>query len=364
MTETEKKIRVCFVSPKAYPIFNPDVQSVFGGAEVDLYLLATELAKDNAFEVRFVVADYGQPDEEYRENVRVLKSLDFKQNPLTGAMKIWKAMKLADADWYVLETASPGVPLAVLFTRCYKCKFLYRTASQRECDGTYCKAHPILGRLFIYSLKKTHQIITQNQQAHDLLITHFGVDSTVIANGQRIPDISGVDKDSILWVGRSAEIKRPERFVELARAFPSEKFVMICQRATGDTRYDSLKAAAAAVDNLEFIEQVPFAEVDRYFAKAKIFVNTSDSEGFPNTFIQACKASAAILSLGVNPDGFIEKHQCGLTCDFNPNRMKENLQNMLEDRRYAELGKHGRNYVTANHDITTLVKQYKAVFKG
>ena len=196
------------------------------------------------------------------------------------------------------------------------------------------------------------------------MTAHFGLDSTVIANGQRIPDISGIDKDSILWVGRSAAVKGPERFVELARAFPSEKFVMICQRATGDIRYDSLKAAAAAVDNLEFIERVPFAEVDRYFAKAKILVNTSDSEGFPNTFIQACKASAAILSFGVNPDGFIEKHQCGLTCDFSPDQMKQNLQHMLEGRRYAELGKHGRDYAAAGHDITAIIKRYKAVFKG
>ena len=114
---TTKKIRVCFVCPKAYPIFNPEIESVFGGAEVDLYLIATELAKDDAFEVSFVVADYGQPDEETRDHVRILKSLDFRQNSLIGAWKIWNAMKQTNADWYMLETASPGVPLAAAFCR-------------------------------------------------------------------------------------------------------------------------------------------------------------------------------------------------------------------------------------------------------
>ncbi len=56
-----KKNRVCFVSLKAYPLFNPDISSVFGGAEVDLYMLATELANDERFEVSFIVGDYGQP---------------------------------------------------------------------------------------------------------------------------------------------------------------------------------------------------------------------------------------------------------------------------------------------------------------
>ena len=46
MIETPAKIRVCFISLRAYPIFNPSVEKLFGGAEVDLYLLATELAKE------------------------------------------------------------------------------------------------------------------------------------------------------------------------------------------------------------------------------------------------------------------------------------------------------------------------------
>ena len=33
-------------SPKAYPLFNRQVEAYFGGAEVDLYFLATELAKE------------------------------------------------------------------------------------------------------------------------------------------------------------------------------------------------------------------------------------------------------------------------------------------------------------------------------
>jgi hypothetical protein len=59
MNTESRKIRVCFVNPKAYPLFNPDIQKVFGGAEVDFICWATELETNKRFEVQFV-CDYGQ----------------------------------------------------------------------------------------------------------------------------------------------------------------------------------------------------------------------------------------------------------------------------------------------------------------
>ena len=73
---TNKSISVCFTIYRAYPIFNSDVKAVFGGGEVDLYLLATELAKDERFKVSFVVGDYGQPETEVIEGVTLYKSLE------------------------------------------------------------------------------------------------------------------------------------------------------------------------------------------------------------------------------------------------------------------------------------------------
>jgi len=94
MNDADKnKIKVCFVSPKSYPIFNKEVKSVFGGAEVDLYFIGTELAKDPAFDVSFLVADYGQDDLELRENIKICKGVNFAQNPLANALLIWKTLK-------------------------------------------------------------------------------------------------------------------------------------------------------------------------------------------------------------------------------------------------------------------------------
>ncbi len=362
-TETTT-IRVCFISPKAYPLFNPAVESVFGGAEVDLYMIATELAKDREFEVSFVVADYGQADEEMRENVRIIKSVNFRQNPMTGARKIWAALKKADADVYMMKTASPGVPLVRYFCRRYNRRFIYKTANQGECDGKYRGRHPILGRLFVHSLKAASAVIVQNQRDHDNLAEHFSIQSAVIPNGHRIPEAVSGDKKHILWAGRSAAVKGPRRFLELAKAFPDEPFVMICQEATGDDNYRGLCEEAAGAQNLTFVERVPFHEIDGYFEQAKVFVNTSDSEGFPNTFIQAAKAGAAILSYLVNPDGFLDGHGCGLAGDGTMNKTVEQLRTLLEGKRFLEYGSRGRDYVRGTHDIERIIETYKSLFRA
>lgn len=362
MDDANKKIRVCFISPKAYPIFNPDIEAVFGGAEVDTYMIATELAKDKNFEVLFIVADYGQLQEEVSENIRILKSLNFKQNPITGACRIWKALKHADADIYMMKTASPGVPLVQYFCQKHRKRFIYKTAHQRECDGSYIRDHKLIGKLFLHSLKKADTLITQNLEDAESLMQLHGLKASIIPNAHRISKSIETERKWILWVGRSADFKHPERFLRLAKSFPKEQFVVICQRATGDTQYDGLKADAAKIDNLQFIERVPFHEIGGYFEQAKVFVNTSDSEGFPNTFIQACKAGTAILTFAVNPDSFLDKHGCGVCCGKKEKQLVEQLRQMLREKRYQQFGNNGLNYIKDGHDITKIIEQYKKLF--
>jgi glycosyltransferase involved in cell wall biosynthesis len=357
-----RKIKVCFVSPKVYPLFNETIEAAFGGAEVDLYYLGTELAKDSNFDVNYITADYGQPAIERYKNVTLIKSLSFEQNPLIGALKIWHAMRKADADVYMMKSISPGLFLVSFFCRLFRRDFFYRTAHATHCDGSYQKRKPISGYLFVRTLKKTNVIFTQNHADADNLRRLYQIDSITIPNAHQLNAIDKTERHTILWVGRSADFKHPNRFLGLAKEFPQEKFIMICQRATRDTQYEVLKTDARSIENLTFIERVPFHEIDGYFAQAKVFVNTSDSEGFPNTFIQACKAGTAILSYTVNPDDFLGKHQCGICCNGNISTLKNKLNEMLKENRYQHFGKNGSEYVKDQHDISKIIEQYKNIF--
>jgi len=363
MTPYTKPVKICFVVPKAYPLFNREVKELFGGAEVDLYLLATELAKDKKFEVAFITADYGQRKIENIEAVTIYKSLDFKKNPLVGALRVWRAMQAAGAQIYFQEASSWGTFLIALFCKLHKKIFIYRTASQRECDGKYFRQHLLAGKAFRWSLHNAKQVIVQNETDKANLQQTADVSSEVIGNAHHLSVVSKSDKNVILWVGRSTAVKRPELFIDLAEKIPGERFVMICQHATDDKKYDELVTRARSVKNLEFIERVGFDEIDKHFQCARVFVNTSYSEGFPNTFIHACKSAVPILSLKINPDGFLNKHNCGMCANDDEDVFVDMLKQLLNNDKADELGNCGRRYAEANHDITKIVERYKILFK-
>ena len=119
---------------------------------------------------------------------------------------------------------------------------------------------------------------------------------------------------------------------------------------------------AGRIRNLQFIRHVPFDRINDYFQRAKILVNTSDSEGFPNTFIQACNCGAAILSFNVNPDGFLDTHKCGLCCNGDAAWLTYNMRFLLEADRYVEFGSNARKYSEKYHDITRIAGEYKSIF--
>ena len=359
------KIKICFVAPKAYPLFNPDAKNVknpFGGSEVDLYLLAAELAKDENFEISFIVADYGQGDVETIENTKVIKSLDFDKNAISGMLRIWSAMRKADAGIYIIKTASIGVPLVAFFCRLYGRAFVYRTAHLYECDGTFLRTNPLLGRAFNRSLKSAKLVFTQNQTDRENLQLTTGVSSIFIRNGHYIERLSDSNRDIILWAGRSDSEKRPGLFLDLAEQFPDEKFVMLCPKALNDQNYDQLIGRAKTIKNLEFFPLVPFQKTSDYFQRTKVFVCTSQAEGFPNTYIQAWINAVPVLSLDVNPDGIFDKFGCGICCNGDFERFYESLRFMLAENKYAQLGRNGRKYVEEYHDITKIAEEYKKLF--
>ena len=94
----------------------------------------------------------------------------------------------------------------------------------------------------------------------------------------------------------------------------------------------------------------------------KVLINTSDSEDYTNTFIQTAKAATSILSYKVNPDNFLEKHNCGICANGSINKIADALMTILKENRYINIGQNARKYVENHHDIAEIVQQYKDLF--
>ncbi|MEJ2646836.1 MAG: glycosyltransferase family 4 protein [Sedimentisphaerales bacterium] len=360
---SERQINICFISLGGYLAFSRREEGVQGGSEVDIYMLSTELAKDKRFKVSLITGDFGQNKVESFENVTIYKTARLS-SPLKATVSIWRVMKEVNADIYFKKGASFVTALAALFCRVKGKFFMLRTAQDIECNGVYIREKWLRGKAFKWTLKQAKHVFVQNNSNKSHLKETTGISATVIPNGHRMISQTERQRDFILWVGRSTRVKRPELFVRLASENPSEQFVMICQQAgdDNDAAYRNLVEQAKLAANLKFIERVPFLEIMGFFQRAKVFVNTSDTEGFPNVFIQSCLSGTPILSLNVNPDDFLNKYECGLCAKGDWEIFREMLSELLRPDTMKLYGENGREYAVKNHDIQNIIEKYKTIF--
>lgn len=375
-----KKIRLCFVMPGCYPLFRPERKETFGGSEVELYHMAVFFSSLKDYQVDFLVGDYGQKSVEMWENIRLrrLKYLtpQATRNPVHKLLKILllvKTLLFQPSDIFITKTASEFPGWMVLVCKWIRGKkVLFRLGSDQDTELSYWKERS--RRLFyLYRLGLCHcdQILCQSQAQKQQLYQKCRLDALVIKNV--FPLISGPSqkKKYVLWVSRCMALKRPLLFVELARRNPQEDFVMIMPSNRESRVYagEQISALASQVaeearqlPNLTLINYVPFDEIQSFYNNAKLFVNTSEFEGFPNSFIQACLGRTGVLSLKVDPDGFITKNNLGLCCNDDFEKAVSFVKSLTEPK-VAEYGNHAFEYVRKNHDISEIASHYIRLFE-
>jgi len=172
-----------------------------------------------------------------------------------------------------------------------------------------------------------------------------------------------IKKDSILWVARAESWKQPEMFIRLAQKFPQEKFTMICPPAENNPDYFKIiKAKAKQISNLQFIAWVPFNKIDAFFRKSRVFVSTSFSEGFPNTFIQAAKNMTPIVSYQVDPDKIISQNKLGFCAKGDEKMLTEYLKKVLRNQKFwRRLSDRAYQYAVGHHDLSEVVDKFKSI---
>ena len=103
-------------------------------------------------------------------------------------------------------------------------------------------------------------------------------------------------------------------------------------------------------------------DVGRFFEEAKLFVNTSTYEGFPNTFVQAAMQAVPILSWSVDPDGVLARHGIGVCAGESFERLVAQAEQLCaEEPRRADMGRRARDYAREYHDLHRSVGELKAM---
>jgi glycosyltransferase involved in cell wall biosynthesis len=214
-------------------------------------------------------------------------------------------------------------------------------------------------------LRKVDRIFVQNVEQAQLCKALLGRDSMLVPNCYEAPETRSTKAgdDCILWVSTIRQLKRPELFLELALAFPNLKFRMIGGPGDGELAlFDDIKARAATIGNLEFLGFLPFHQTEAQFDQATVLVNTSESEGVPNAFLQAWARSVPTVSF-IDAGARLEGAQVGVTTGS----IEEMITSVAEliankDKRLAE-GRRGAEYVKRHHSPESIVQLYERIFE-
>jgi len=360
------KIGVCIVSLGAYPLLAKQDIELIGGAELQSVLLARELAQ-RGFDVSFIVLDHGQDSPQIIDGIKVIKaySADAPMGlRLSTVRLVWKALSQADADIYYGFRGIAGI--VALYCWLKRKKLVIGIPSDMEVAEERANKGNISNLLWRFDLKLANRIITQTKYQHSMLEERFGRDSVIIPAFHPV-GVSVMDKAEppiVLWVSTiRPQWKQPELFLKLAAAIPEARFQMVGGPSRDQEFYERIKEQATKIPNLNFVGFMPHYEIGRYFEKASIFVNTSDVEGFPNTFLEAWARYTPVVSLNIDPDEIICEHRLGLhSRTFQ--QMVNDVKRLLADKKLRqEMGELGRHYVENEHSLQKVVETYAILFK-
>jgi glycosyltransferase involved in cell wall biosynthesis len=311
------------------------------------------------FKVSMVVADYGQADGAVWDNVVTYKSYCMEAgirglrllHPRTTA--VWSAMKRARAHIYYSSCADylPGV--IALFAQRHHRKCVFRVAHDTDC-------HP--DRLLIpnwrskvmykYGLKHVDLILAQSDSQQADLLRNFGRSSRVIPSLVEAA-AGGAEFESrtvqVLWVGNMRAFKRPNLALDLAESMPEVTFHMIGGQDSGARDYYcAVKERATRMPNVIFEGPKSYEDVEKQMEQSMLLINTSESEGFPNTYMQAWVRGTPVVAM-FDPDGVIEREGLGSSVS-NLDLMRAAIGRFLSNPdEWRRASARCRQYVCARH---------------
>lgn len=355
---SKPKPKICFLVGY-FPI-------VRGGAEFQSLFIANALKEE--YDIFFISASHQQRASGvfYSEEGFKIYVVDKLKLPVFQPIYLTQYLKIKN----ILEEERPDV----IYHRALNANIFAAAQYCKSNDAKLFWHVAIIGDLFIDKVKFNHNflinwieskfmrnaihhcnvIFTQTIEQKKILLKRFRKESVQVYNFLPTPavePIKSLKKIKILWVANLKQKKQPEVFIKMARHFsniPNVEFIMMGK--IQDQRYSLgyLKEVSNELENFKYLGEVPIDTVNAMLSEGHILVNTSLSEGFSNTFVQAFMYKVPVLSLLVDPDNILEKYRLGY-CTRTFDNMANKIKLLIEDKDLLQrLGLNAYNFAMEN----------------
>jgi glycosyltransferase involved in cell wall biosynthesis len=312
---------VCIVGLGNLPVLAPEYSDrPAGGEELQHTLLARALAR-RGWRVSMVVADYGQDDGAVWDGVKTYKAYRPDEGiPLVRFLhprwtKLQSALQRAGADIYYTSCAGSHLAQIVLFARRHGRKVAFRVASDSDCDPQALLVRHWRDRqLYHWGIGRADLVLVQTDPQQRALARNFGLQSRVVGPlvepAGRRPVLQERDIDA-LWVANMRALKRPQVFLEAAAQLPGLTFHLVGAPAPREEAvYEEARVRSESLPNVTFHGFVPQHRIGELFERARVHVSTSETDGFPNTFLQAWSRGTPVVTF-LDPGRIVTRNGMG-----------------------------------------------------
>lgn len=372
------KLNLCIVSHLAYGALTGGSAGHIGGVERQTSLMAKWFAAQG-HRVTMITWDEGQGDGVDVNGVRVVTVCGKKQG-IPGVRFLhprWTsligALKRADAAVYYQNCGEGVTGQVAAWCRINGRPLVFSTASDKDCMRRI--PANATGRrgwrdhlLYAYGIRHSSRVIVQTRTQQRLMIEQFRRESTVLpmacpgpTDTQFSPPAPPDPRaNGILWVGRSTPIKRPEGFLAVAQACPDLRFDLV--GPWYDDAYSrAVRARAEHLPNVTVHGPVDRARMAEFYCRAACLCCTSESEGFPNTFLEAWSYGLPVVST-FDPDQLIADNALGGFAPDTATLIRE-VRSLLSDRkRWLSASANARRYYAAHYPVDQVMREYEHLF--
>jgi len=370
------KPHVCFVSDTIHTYLGSAREAGVGGAERQQYLIAQNL-RERGYTVSIITLDYDEgPSPEEIEGMNVWKTIPDRRGVKAAPRKtaaLFRTFRSVGADVYYVRGNDLLCAITSTWCRLFNSKFVYAVANDSNVEPEHLQSkNTVVASIYMSAIKNADAVSVLTPHQREVLASEHGINSKVIPCGYDVPPKESVldqgDREYVLWVGRlHREQKRPERYLDIAKALPEIAFVMIGPPDNDDQNrqyFDRIRREASEIDNLEFIEFVPPDQIHEYFQRASLLVNTSAYEGFGNVFLEAWRYATPVVTQEYTLHGVIEDRDVGLQAKSH-DELVEAVASLHDDPNgRSRMGSNGRELVEQEYSIVSIVDLYQELFEN
>lgn len=185
-------------------------------------------------------------------------------------------------------------------------KLVYMIASDKNIEKTYG-----LYETWQTHLKEADLVVAQNSYQLKHLTENLEAENYLLQPNifdVNLFELEPTSKEvyDFIWLGNLKSLKRPDWFIQLAESLPNYSFVMAGKPQEAQYASEAYIRRIGRINNLAYKGYVSLQESVQLLSSSRVLVNTSEFEGFPNTYIQAHALNKGIIGT-IDPSNFFER---------------------------------------------------------